>query len=330
MEVSNSSLYDGGSAVTEAVLMCLSVTKRMGNVVVAGTIHPEYLQILRTYLQNLETQIREVPAHQGTVDAQQLESRMDGETACVVIQQPNFFGRLEQVKEIAAAARRQGVKCIVSCDPLSLGVLARPGDLGADVVVAEGQSLGSPMAYGGPYLGILACREEFLRRMPGRLVGQTVDRRGRRCWVLTLQTREQHIRRDKATSNICTNQGLLALRASVYLSLLGPQGLRELSELCVRKTQYAMHCLTDRDRFELAFPGPCFKEFVIRDREGDVASLLRHASEQGILAGIPLATWFPELRDCFLVAVTEQRTRSQIDRWATVLEEAPVAEAVSA
>jgi glycine dehydrogenase subunit 1 len=194
--------------------------------------------------------------------------------------------------------------------------------LGADVVAAEGQSLGSPMQYGGPYLGILACREKFLRRMPGRIAGQTVDRRGRRCWVLTLQTREQHIRREKATSNICTNQGLLALRAAVYLAALGPHGLRETAELCLRKSRQAAERITASDRFSLAFAHPTFKEFVIRDRDGRVADLLTQASDANLLAGAPLGRWYSELDDCFLVAVTEKRTKQEIDALARFLANA--------
>jgi glycine dehydrogenase subunit 1 len=191
--------------------------------------------------------------------------------------------------------------------------------LGADIVVAEGQSLGTPLSYGGPYLGIMACREQFVRRMPGRIAGETVDRRGRRCWVLTLQTREQHIRRDKATSNICTNQGLFALRASIYLAAIGPRGLRDVASLCLRKSHYAASRLCTHDRFRQAFQAPFFKEFVIRDQEGQVQDLLRQATSAGYLAGVPLGRWFAELDDCFLVAVTEQRTRAQIDGWANCL-----------
>jgi glycine dehydrogenase subunit 1 len=204
-------------------------------------------------------------------------------------------------------------------DPLSLGLLKRPGDLGVDVAVAEGQSLGSPMQYGGPYLGIMACREKFVRRLPGRIAGQTVDRRGRRCWVLTLQTREQHIRRDKATSNICTNQGLFALRAAIYLTWLGPQGLMDVGQLCARKAAYAVQRITDSDRFTRAFPHPTFKEFVVKDSHGQVAALLNDAKAAGILAGIPLGTWYPELDDCLLVAVTENRTIDEINLLADCL-----------
>jgi glycine dehydrogenase subunit 1 len=194
-----------------------------------------------------------------------------------------------------------------------LGLLKRPGDWGADVAVAEGHTLGTPMQYGGPYLGIMACREKLVRRMPGRIAGQTVDRRGKRCFVLTMQTREQHIRREKATSNVCTNQGLFALRATIYLALLGPEGLRETANLCLQKSRYAAEQLCESDRFELAFDAPSFKEFVVRDREGRVEELMAETLDAGFLAGVPFGPWYPDLDDCFLVAVTEKRTKEEID-----------------
>ena len=195
------------------------------------------------------------------------------QTAAVVIQYPNFLGQLEDVRAIVAAAHARGALAIVSVDPISLGLLQRPGDYGADIVVAEGQSLGNPLSYGGPYLGIMACREEYVRKMPGRIVGETTDRNGKRCWVLTLQTREQHIRREKATSNICTNQGLLALRACIYLAVMGPKGLRQAAELSTRKAHYAAEKLAAVPGLSLAFPGPFFKEFVVRSQK-DPAKVL--------------------------------------------------------
>jgi glycine dehydrogenase subunit 1 len=318
MDVSNASLYDGGSAVTEAVLMAIGATRRSGNVVLAGGVHPEHRQILDTYLTNHETTPITLPAETGRTAIDQLEAAVNAQTACVVVQHPNFFGCLEQVQAIAEVTHKAGALLVVSADPISLGLLKRPGDYGADIVVAEGQSLGTPMLYGGPYLGIMACREKFVRRMPGRIAGQTVDRRGKRCWVLTLQTREQHIRRDKATSNICTNQGLLALRATIYLSLMGPQGMREAADLCLQKSRYAIEQLTSHDRFSLAFDVPTFKEFVIRDADDDVAGLLARAEAKGFFAGVPLGQWFPPLSDCLLVAVTEKRTRDEIDALATL------------
>jgi glycine dehydrogenase subunit 1 len=313
MDVSNASLYDGGSATAEAVLMATSTNGRHGKVVVAASVHPEYRQTIATYLENLGIELVTVPAPLGAVRPADLAAAIDDKTACVVVQQPNFFGCVEEADALARAAHEAGALVVAVFDPISLGLLKRPGDWGADIAVAEGHTLGTPMSYGGPYLGIMACREDLLRRMPGRIVGQTVDRRGKRCFVLTLQTREQHIRRERATSNVCTNQGLFALRATVYLALLGPQGLRETANLCLQKSHYAADRLCATERFELAFDAPTFKEFVVRDRDGRVEDLLADALEAGFLAAVPLGKWYPELDDCLLVAVTEKRTRQQID-----------------
>ncbi|MHB8970191.1 MAG: aminomethyl-transferring glycine dehydrogenase subunit GcvPA [Pirellulaceae bacterium] len=319
MDVSNASLYDGGSATMEAALLCMSATRRSGKIVTAGSVHPEYRQILETYLINLGTELITLATPTGRLDPQSLAAVLDDQVACVVLQHPNFLGCLEEVQAVATLTHAAGALLVLVVDPLSLGILKRPSELGADVVVAEGQSLGSPLQFGGPYLGIMACREKFVRRLPGRIVGQTVDRRGRRCWVLTLQTREQHIRREKATSNICTNQGLFALRAAIYLTFMGPHGLREVGELCVRKAHFAAECITASDRFERRFTQPTFKEFVIRDTHGKVAELLATAQASGILAGIPLGRWYTELADCFLVTVTEKRTRTEIQLLADCL-----------
>ncbi|MEX0824919.1 MAG: aminomethyl-transferring glycine dehydrogenase subunit GcvPA, partial [Pirellulaceae bacterium] len=324
LEVSNASLYDGGSAAVEAVLMALAAAKGRKRVVTAGTVHPEYRQILTTYLHNLDAELVTLPYKEDGTAAGVVEA-LDDETACVLIQHPNFFGRLEDVEAITRAAKAAGVLVIQVFDPVSVGLLRRPGDLGVDIAVAEGQCLGNPLAYGGPYLGIMACRQNLVRKLPGRIAGQTTDRRGNRCWVLTLQTREQHIRREKATSNICSNQTLLALRATVHLSLLGPQGLREVAEHCVRKTAYTRNTLTRDERFSSPFAGPVFKEFVVRDESGEVAELCTAAREAGYLAGVPLAPWYPDLSDCFLVAVTERRTREEIDAYCQTLASLPVA-----
>ena len=320
MDVSNASLYDGGSAATEAVLMAISATGRHGRVVTSASVHPEYRQILATYLANLGIELVTVGTPGGTVSPEELAAVVTPDTACVLVQNPNFFGCLEPVEQIADVAHAAGALAIFSVDPISLGLLKRPGDYGADIVVAEGQSLGSPMSFGGPYLGIMACREKFVRRMPGRIAGETVDRRGKRCFVLTLQTREQHIRREKATSNICTNQGLFALRAAVYLAALGPQGLRETAELCLRKSHYLGERLA-ASGFQRAFDRPTFKEFVVRSPGVPVDELIGKASEAGFLAGVPLGTWYDELADCFLVTATERRTRSEIDQLVECLSE---------
>lgn len=320
MDVSNASLYDGASAAAEAVLMALGATRRH-KVVTASSVHPEYRETLATYLANLDVELVKLDTSQGAVLPEDLDQAIDDRTACVVVEHPNFFGCLEEVRSLAEIAHRAGALLVVAVDPISLGRLARPGDYGADIVVAEGQSLGNPMSFGGPYLGIMAASERFVRRMPGRLVGQTVDRRGRRCWTLTLQTREQHIRREKASSNICTNQGLLALRAAVYLAAMGPEGMRSVADLCLRKARYAFDQLAHLGSLKPVFDRPTFKEFVVRVTDGRVEERLEAARQEGIFAGVALRKWYPELADCVLVAVTEKRTRAQIDRLVEVMHE---------
>jgi glycine dehydrogenase subunit 1 len=299
-------------------------------------LHPEYRQTVATYLANLGVEVVTIGTPAGVIKPQDLAAAIGDTTACVVVQQPNFFGCIEDAASLASIAHDAGALVVAVFDPISLGLLKRPGDWGADIAVAEGHTLGTNMQYGGPYLGIMACREKLVRRMPGRIAGETVDRRGKRCFVLTLQTREQHIRREKATSNVCTNPGLFALRATIYLSLLGPQGLRETANLCLQKSRYCAAQLcgagatagspssarsapsssttSSTSRFQLAFNAPTLKEFVVRDKQGQVKQLITSALNAGFLAGVPLGPWYPELHDCFLVAVTEKRTKSEIDR----------------
>lgn len=313
MDVSNASLYDGGSATVEAMLMACSITRRHTKVIVLESVHPEYRQIIETYFETIGTQVVTIS------DPSQLPEELDEATAAVLVQSPNFFGNVEDLSTLAEQVHDAGALLVCSVDPISLGILKRPGDAGVDIVVAEGQSLGTPLLYGGPYLGIMACREKFVRRLPGRIAGQTVDQHGNRCWVLTLQTREQHIRREKATSNICTNQGLFALRAAIYLSVMGPSGMRDVANLCLQKAHYAQQQLTSLDRFEAVTDQPFFKEFVVRDKHGDVSGLLEKAEDFNILAGVPLGKWYPQYEDCLLIAVTEKRTRDEIDQLVEVL-----------
>src|SRR5262249_46135348 len=310
--VANASLYEGGSAVAEAVLMAIHVTDRKGDVVVPATVHPEYRQVLATYLTNLKVKLVTLPCPGGYLNPEDLKKAVTDQTAAVVVQHPNFFGHLEEAEEVSRIAHAKGALAVASFDPISTGVLKRPGDYGADIAVGEGQCLGTPMGYGGPYLGVMACRSEYVRKIPGRLVGQTTDRNGKRCWVLTLQTREQHIRRATATSNICTNQGLFALRATVYLAALGPQGLKETAELCLRKAHYAAEELAKVPGVSIRFDRPFFKEFALRV-PGDVPGLLKKLQSQGYFAGLHAGRWYPHLTDTLTVAVTEKRTRAEID-----------------
>ncbi len=312
MDVANASLYEGGSAVSEAVLMALGITGRTGEVLIAESVHPEYRQILVTYVRNLKCTVRTLPTPEGYLNPDDVAEAVNDSTVAVIAQSPNFFGHLEEMKTIGEAARKVGAIFIDVFDPVSLGLLATPADHGADIAVGEGQGLGIPFGFGGPYLGILTCRNEYVRKIPGRLVGETTDRNGQRCWVLTLQTREQHIRREKATSNICTNQGLFALRAAVHLTALGPVGLKETAELCVRKAHYAAEQLCKVPGVAMKFDRPFFKEFTL-SLPRNVNNLLVQLREQGYHAGLPTGRWYPDHADGLTVAVTEKRTKQEID-----------------
>lgn len=321
-EVSNASLYDGSTATTEAALMALRITGRR-RVALARTIHPEYRQILRTYVQNQNVDLVEVPyAASGEIDTDQLKSTVDAETAAVVIQSPNFFGALERIPEIATIAHQYGALLIVAVtEPLSLAIVKPP--IEADIVCGEAQSFGVPVAFGGPYVGFLTTREKFLRQMPGRLVGQTVDTEGRRGFVLTLATREQHIRREKATSNICTNQSLCALAATIYLCLLGKTGLRQLAEQNLAKAHYAAAQLRGIPGVTTPFARPFFNEFVLKV-PGDAECLLEDLRGEKIIGGVHLGEFYPELADHILMCFTELVNRATIDRLVEVCRKAEV------
>ncbi len=325
MDVSNASLYEGGSAISEAVTMAMRSTDRRGNVVLCGGVHPEAVQVVQTHVLHLDTDVRVVPLVDGVTDTAALAKLVDDQTAAIVVQDPNVLGALEDVAVVSELAHKHGALCIVSFDPLSLGILKRPGDRGADIAVAEGQSLGIPLQFGGPYLGVLACKSEFVRKLPGRLIGETVDRNGKRCFVLNLQAREQHIRREKATSNICTNQGLMALRATVYLASLGPEGLREVAELCCRKAHYAAEKLAAIPGLKRLSTAPFLKEFALTSDQ-PASNWQAKARAAGFDIG-PCLNRLPAVpgmsvvdRDrAFLVAVTECRTKDDIDRLAAAL-----------
>ncbi|MCA1822672.1 MAG: aminomethyl-transferring glycine dehydrogenase subunit GcvPA [Mycobacteriales bacterium] len=307
LPVANSSLYDGASAVVEAVVMSVGATGRP-RVVIAGLLDPRYRAVLATYAGGLDLELVDVAATAGSVGVDAVRDAA-AEAACVVVAHPNAAGVLEDVPALAAAAHETGARLIVSFDLVLAGVLEPPGRLGADIVVADGLSAGNALAFGGPGVGLLACADQDLRRLPGRLVGQTVDAAGRRGFVLTLQAREQHIRREKATSNICTNESLNALATAVYLSWLGPQGLREIGERCLAGSAYAAAELTQVPGVALAFPGASFgKEFALR--VADPTRVQRALAAAGYLVG-PVVDLARE--ELLLVAVTEQRTRREVD-----------------
>jgi glycine dehydrogenase subunit 1 len=320
MDVANASLYEAGSATAEAVLMARSATACRG-VLVAETVHPDIRRIIRTYTADLPIDVAEIASHDGRIDAAALREALGDATGVLVVQLPNFFGQIEPIEEIAAAARAVEATLIVITDPLCSGLLKPPGALGADVVVAEAQPLGIPLAYGGPWCGLLAAKEVFLRRLPGRLISRTTDRAGNQAFCLALQTREQHIRREKATSNICTNQGLLAIRATIHMAALGRAGLREVAAQCFDKAHYAAERIANLPGYRLRFGGPFFKEFVV-ECPTSAEAVAAACRQRGLLAGVPLGRYVPGMDNCLMIAVTEKRTRDQIDRLVASLASA--------
>jgi glycine cleavage system P protein (glycine dehydrogenase) subunit 1 len=316
MDVSNASGYDGTTVAADACYLARQATGR-SRVVLTEALNPQVRQVVKTYAPGFGLDVVEVPHRDGTTDPDELRAAAD-EAACVIFQQPNFFGCLEPAPDLAAAANDAGALPVAHVDPVSLGVLEAPGAYGCALAIGEGQSAGNYQSYGGPHYGFLAARSEFIRRMPGRISGETVDSEGKRGFVLTLQTREQHIRREKATSNITTNQTLLALAGLVHLSWLGPQGLRELGETCLALSRYAKERLSDAG-LELVFPEKAtFKEFAVRvGRPGKDA--IRDARAAGIHPGYALGRDYAGLDDALLVAVTEKRTTAEIDSLVEVL-----------
>ncbi len=318
MEVANSSLYDGASALAEAALMANRLV-RNNRVLVPATLHPAYRQVLETYVQSVGIALETIPASDGRIDLAALESLLKQPATAVIVQQPNFLGQLEEAVRIAALAHAVDALLIASVYPLSCGVVAPPGEYDADIACGEGQSLGIPLAYGGPYFGFLATRNKYVRQMPGRLIGQTTDLEGRIGYVLTLQTREQHIRRDKSTSNICTNQFLCALASSVYLCALGKEGLIEVSRQCLEKSRYLRDRLLKIQGVEPVFDDPFFNEFAIRTVR-PAAEVLAALRERGIVGGYDLGQFDPERGREILVCVTETRTRADLDDYGCALE----------
>jgi glycine dehydrogenase subunit 1 len=317
MEIANASLYDGGSAIAEAVLMANAV-KRKKKIVASGCINPFRLEVLRSYLRATGFEIKVTDRAKGATDPGDIADLVGPDTCCVVLENPNFFGTIEDAAAIGRAAHEHSALFIASVDPISLGLLAAPSSYGADIVVGEGQALGTPLSYGGPYLGFMATRKEHVRRLPGRIVGRTVDADGKTCYCLTLQTREQHIRRERATSNICTNQALVALRAAVYLAWLGKEGLAELAGLCLSKAAYAREKL-EESGFKLRFDRPFFREFVI-DLPIPAGRMVERLAESKILGGLPLGDICGGFENSLLLAFTEKRTREEIDNLAAIMK----------
>lgn len=327
MAVANASMYDGATALAEAGALASGATKRR-TLVVSRAVHPEARQIVRTSAKGLGLAVVEVGCEDGATDLAALAAAVGADTAAVLVQTPNFFGVCEDVAAAADVAHAAGALLVASANPLALGLLEAPGRLGADLVVGDAQPLGIAASLGGPTCGFFAASETYMRRMPGRIVGQTVDREGKRGFVLTLQAREQHIRREKATSNICSNQALLALCASVYLSLMGKQGMQDVARLNVQKAHYAARRLSQLAGAELAFDAPFFNEFALKLPDGaDMARVQSALLDRGFIGGYDLGRDYPELAGHMLIAVTEQRTRGEIDEFAAALDEALAAAA---
>lgn len=319
METANASMYDGGTALYEAMMMALRITGR-NKVILDDSVNPIYRVMIQSYTRNLNIELVETTNAEGLANRDAILAALDDNTAAVMVQNPNFFGCIDDVSDLAEAAHKHGALLIASCYPLALGILKTPGQMGADIVTGEGQSLGLPMSFGGPYLGFMATRKQYVRQLPGRIVGQTADKQGRRGFVLTLQTREQHIRRDKATSNICSNEALCALIALIYISLLGKDGLKKTAQLCADKASYAYQRLT-------AIPGvsPRFRDKwvfneMVLDLPCDASTVIGKLIEKGFATGFPLSRYYKGMDNSILVAVTEKRTKQEIGMLAEELE----------
>jgi glycine dehydrogenase subunit 1 len=315
MDVANASMYDGSTAMAEAVLMAERVTRR-SRVLVSDAVHPEYMRVAETYVAHAGIELLRlgIDEETGRTTFDLDEAALDKSVAAVVLQSPNFFGCVEDLKAFAEKVHAAGaLLVVVVTESASFGMLRSPGACGADIVVAEGQSFGVPVSFGGPYVGLFATREQYARQMPGRLAGVAYDREGRRGFVLTLATREQHIRREKATSNICTNEGLIALAATIYMTTMGRAGLQEVAAQCAQKAAYARRQIAAVEGFALPYSAPVFNEFVVRAPVEAAGLLRRLASEHNVTGGLALSRYFPDRANDFLVCVTETNKRSEID-----------------
>lgn len=312
MDIANSSMYDGGTALAEAAMLACGQTRRK-TILISEAVHPEYREVVKTYARGQRHQVVEIPLNNGVTSTEQIKELMSNDVAAVIIQYPNFFGRIEPLKDFAAIAHEYKSLFVVSCNPVALGILTPPGNLGADIVTGDAQPFGIPTSFGGPHCGFFAVSKKLMRKIPGRLVGQTFDEDGRRGFVLTLQAREQHIRREKATSNICSNQALNALAASVAMSALGKKGIREMAVKNVQKANYAKKQFKEKG-FDIVYDGPIFNEFVLKV-DKPISQLSQHLLEKGFIAGYDLGKLDEKLHGHMLVCVTEVRTKEEIDQF---------------
>lgn len=315
MDASNASVYDGATAAYEAVLMCLEKKRR--KMLISSTVGPQIIETVKTLCNGIDAQIIVVPEKEGRLDLDLLREMADGETAGVLVQQPNYYGLLEDCTKIGEITKEAEAKYVIHCNPISLGIMKTPREYGADIAVGEGQPLGLPLSFGGPFIGFMAADEKLARRLPGRIAGETKDKEGRRAFVLTLQAREQHIRREKASSNICSNQALCAMTAAVYLSAMGREGLSRAASLSMSKAHYLANALCELPDFSLRFKGEFFHEFVT-DYKGDVNRLMSHLEENGILGGLPLDK---EMEGGILWCATELNTKEEIDVLVELIKE---------
>ncbi|MDK2584711.1 aminomethyl-transferring glycine dehydrogenase subunit GcvPA [Romboutsia sedimentorum] len=320
MEIANASMYDGATAAVEACIMAVGQTKRK-KVIVSKTVHPETRKILETYMKFNKCEIVEVDFcnEYGITDINNLRANVGKDTACVLTQNPNFFGIIEEMEEIEKIVHENKAMLIMSVDPISLGLLKTPGEIGADIVVGEAQCLGNSLNFGGPYVGFMATKSKYTRKMPGRIVGETIDSEGNRAYVLTLQTREQHVRREKATSNICSNQALNALNASIYMSVMGKEGFIEVSRQCIKKAHYAYNKLIQSGKYKLVFKGAFFKEFTILSTES-IDDVNKRLLQNSILGGYKLEKDYEKLQNSVLLCVTEKRSKEDIDKLVEIME----------
>lgn len=318
MDVTNASMYDGPTATAEAAIMACENTRRK-SIIVSKTVNPETRKVLKTYLTVRDIELIEVDMVDGVTDVEKLKSLVDKNTAGVIVQSPNFFGIIEDVAEVEKTIHENKGNLIMYVDPISLGILKTPGELGADIVVGEGQSLGNRLNYGGPYLGFLAATSKLVRKLPGRIVGQSIDADGKRAFVLTLQAREQHIRRYKATSNICSNQGLNMVMAAIYMVTMGKKGLREVALQSTQKAHYAYNEMVKSGKFKPLFDKPFFKEFAVSS-DIDANKVNKELLNKGILGGYELRKEYNELNNGLLFCVTEKRTKEEIDKLVGALE----------